>query len=260
MTGRAVAQLTSTLLAVCTPWLVASIALRVATAHAGAAAPQVRSMKVLRAITVGAAIAAAVATVILTPSPWMLLIVGLGFGAPAVVALKVLGEIDELTRPARQVNAAERSASLRPRTTGEYLPWSWRLTAAGTAVLGATAFVLRASSVVSGRRIFVPVMFAAASLIFLWLYEVWAHQVITGPIVAGGEGDQRRLVRRIFGMELLLVVVCLGTAHALLNFNWAMNAALGAAISLAGGVVAIAGCALALSSELVGRRYTTVGR
>lgn len=260
MTGRALVQLSSTLLAVCTPWLVASIALRVATTHAGAAPASLHSMRLLRGITVGAALAAAVAAVILTPSPWMVLIAGLGFGATAVVALRVLGEIDELTRPARQVTAAERTASLRPRKTGEYLPWSWRLSVAGTAVLGATAFVVRASDVVSGRRIFVPGMFAAAALIFLWLYEVWAHQVVTGPVVAGGEDDQRRLVRRIFGMELLLVVACLGTAHSLLDFNWAANGTLGAAISLAGGVVAIAGCALALSSELVGRRYTTVGR
>ena len=62
------------------------------------------------------------------------------------------------------------------------------------------------------RRMFMPITFAAAALIFLWLYEVWAHQVITGPIVAGDAGDLRR-------------------------------------------GVAIAGCALALASGLVGRRY-----
>ena len=260
MTSLAVAQLSAALLAVCTPWFVASIALRVATTPAGAPAPHVHSMKLLRVMTVGAAIAASIATVILAPSPWMLLVVGLGFGGAAVVALRVLGEIDDLTRPARQVNSAERAASLRPRKAGEYLPWSWRLTAAGTAVLGATAFVVRASSVVSDRRMFMPIMFAAAALIFLWLYEVWAHQVITGPIVAGDAGHLRRVVRRIFAMELLLVVACLGTAHALLNLNWAANGTLGAAIALAGGVVAIAGCALAVASGLVGRRYETVGR
>lgn len=107
---------------------------------------------------------------------------------------------------------------------------------------------------------FRPIVFAAAALVFLWLYEVWAHQVITGPTVAGDEGNLRRVVRRIFAMELLLVVACLGTAHALLNLNWAVNGALGAAIALAGGVVAIAGCALAVASGLVGRRYETVGR
>jgi hypothetical protein len=190
----------------------------------------------------------------------MLLIAGLGFGGPAVVALTVMGEIDDLTRPARQVSSAERAASLRSRKAGEYLPWSWRLTAAGTAVLGAAAFVVRASSVVGNRRMFVPIVFAAAALIFLWLYEVWAHQVITGPIVADDAGNVRRVVRRIFAMELLLVVVCLGTAHALLNLNWAANSTLGAAISLAGGVVGIAGCALAVASGLVGRRYEAVGR
>ncbi len=107
---------------------------------------------------------------------------------------------------------------------------------------------------------FLPIVFAAAALIFLWLYEVWVHQTITGPIVAGDEGDLRRVVRRIFAMELLLVVACLATAHALLNLNWAANGTLGAAISFAGGVVAIAGCALAVASELMGRRYEPVGR
>ena len=100
MTGLAIAQLSAALVAACTPWFVASIALRVATAYAGGAASHVHSMKLLRTMTVGAATATAIATVILAPSPWMLLIVGLGFGGTAVVALRVLGEIDELTRPA----------------------------------------------------------------------------------------------------------------------------------------------------------------
>jgi len=61
-------------------------------------------------------------------------------------------------------------------------------------------------------------------------------------------------------MEVLLVVACLATAHALLNLNWAANGTLGAVIALAGSVVAIAGCALAVASGLVGRRYETVGK
>jgi hypothetical protein len=217
-------------------------------------------MKRLNALTIGAAITVLVATLMLAPSRWMLVIVGLGFAATAVVALRVLGEIDDLTRPVRHVNVAARAASLRPRRAGEYLPWSWRLMVAATAVLGSAAFVVRASSIVDGQRMFLPIMFAAAALVFLWLYEVWAHQVITGPIVAGEASDQRRVVRRIFAMELLLVVTCLATAHALLNVNWAANGTLGAAISLTGGVVGVAGCALALSSGLVGRRYEPVER
>ena len=260
MTRLAAAQLSSTLLAVCTPWIVASIALRVAAPAAGPA-PHVPSMKLLRAITAAAALAVSVAWMVLAPSPWTLPIVGLGlFGVAAVVALKVLGEIDDLTRPAREVSSAERAASLRPRTAGEYLPWSWRLAAAGTAVLGAGAFAVRIASGAGGRRLFVPIMVAAAALIFLWLYEVWAQQVITGPVVAGESRDLRRVVRRIFAMEVLLVVVCLGTAHALLGLNWAANGTLGAAISLAGAVVGVVGCALALASGLVGRRYQPVER
>jgi hypothetical protein len=260
MTSLAVARLSAAVLAACTPWLVAAIALRVAATHAGGTLPHVQSMKLLRASTAGAATAAAIAMVALAPSPWALLVVALAFGATAVVALEVLGEIDELTRPARQVSAAARAADLRPRKTSEYLPWSWRLAAAGTAVLGATAFVARASTAVSGRRMFLPIVFAVAALVFLWLYEVWAHQVVTGPLVAGDAGGLRRVVRRIFAMELLLVVACLGAAHALLELNWRVNGTLGAAITVAGGIVGVAGCALAVASGLVGRRYETAGK
>jgi hypothetical protein len=59
---------------------------------------------------------------------------------------------------------------------------------------------------------------------------------------------------------VLLVVVCLSAAHALLGLDSAANGTLRAAIGVGGGVVAIAGCALALSSGLVGRRYERVGR
>ena len=260
MQSITVVQLPAALLAVCTPWLVASIALRVATTHAGAPAPHVQSMKPLHATTLVAAIAVSIATVILAPSLWMIPIVGLGFVTCAVAARRALGEIEDLTRPARLVETAERSASLRPRYAQEYIPWSWRLAAAGTAVLGATAFVVRASSVGNYRRMLMPITFAAAALIFLWLYEVWTHQLITGPVVAGDAGDLRRVVRRIFAMEAVLVVACLGTAHALLNLNWAANGALGAVIAFTGSVVAVAGCGLAVASGLVGRRYETVGR
>ena len=100
------------------------------------------------------------------------------------------------------------------------------------------SFALRVSSTAGGCS--VPITFAAAALVFLLLDEIWAHQVITGRIVAGDAGNMRRVVRRIFhAMELLLVAACLGTAHALLNINWAGNRTLGAAIALAGGVVGV---------------------
>jgi hypothetical protein len=56
------------------------------------------------------------------------------------------------------------------------------------------------------------------------------------------------------------VVACLGTAHALLNLDRAANGTLGAAITLAGGGVGVAGCALAVASGLVVRRYETARR
>ena len=258
MRGLLIAQLLPAVLAACTPWIVASIALRVATTQAGTPAPHVHSLALLRTITVGAATAVTVATVIVAPSPWLLPIIALAFGAAAVAALRVLGEIDDLTQPTRLVSSGERTAGLRRRKTSEFLPWSWRLIVAGTTVLGATAFVIRASNVIGGRRISMPIVFAAAALVFLWLYEVWTHQVVTGPIVAGDAGHLRRVVRRIFAMELLLVVACLGTAHALLDLNWRVNGTLGAAIAAAGGLVAVVGCALAVASGFMGQRYETV--
>jgi hypothetical protein len=257
MSAYTIAQLSATLIAVCTPWLVVWIALRVATASAGAPAHRVKSLKRLHATTAAVAILAAIATVIAAPSVWIALVAGLGFSAPAVLALRVLGEIDDLTRPARLVGAAERAASLTPRKASEYLPWAWRLTVFGAAILGATAFVVRISSDTPDQPMFVPVVFAAGALIFLWLYEVWAHQVITGPVVDGDARSLRRIVRRIFAMEVVLVLVCLTTAHALLGLDSSASAALRAAISFGGSVVAIAGCALALASGLVGRRYET---
>jgi hypothetical protein len=119
MTGRAVAQPSSVLLAVCTPWLVAS-------------SGPTRSFDEAAARDQAAgAVATSIATLIRPQSPWIVVIGALGFGAAAIVAFRVLGEIDDLTRPARQVGSAERTASLRPRKAGEYLPWSWRVAAAG---------------------------------------------------------------------------------------------------------------------------------
>jgi hypothetical protein len=260
MTSFTIARLSSMLLAVCTPWLVTSIVLRVAAASAGVSIPRLRALIVLRGMTLVAAGVVAIAIVTSPPTPWVLLVAGVGFGAPAVVALRVLGEIDELTRPAREVKSGERAASLRPRQMSEYLPWSWRMTVTATAVLGATAFVVRASHLVGNHRMFVPVLFAAAALVFMGLYEVWTYQVISGPIVAGDAGSLRRIVRRIFAMELLLVVACSGAAHALLGLNWDANGTFGAAIAVIVGGVGVAGCALALASGLVGRRYETVER
>ena len=255
MKDLALAQFASSLLAVCTPWIVAAIVRRVAATHTDAGSLDVRSMRLLHALTAAAAIVVSIGRVAFGPSPWLLVVVGVGFAVTAAAALRVLGEIDEGTHSMRQIAAGGRTAELKPRRAGEYLPWSWRLTITGTAVVGATAFVMRAANSGAGRRMFVPVVFTGAAVIFLWLYEVWAHQVITGPVIAGDRERVRRIVRRIFAMEALLVVVCLGTAHALLDLNWAANRALGAGVSLAGSLVAIFGCALAVASGLVGRQY-----
>jgi hypothetical protein len=255
MNAQIVAQLSATLLAVCTPWLVVWITLHVATVDAGAAARQVKSMHRLRIMTVSMAMIAAIATVILAPTGWVALVAGVGFAIPAAIGLRALGEIDELTRPIRFVTSADRAAALTPRKVSDYVPTVWRLIASCTAILGVAVFIIRALRDASDTPLFVPVMFAGGALIFLWLYEVWAHQVATGPVVAGEASSLGGTVRRIFAMEAVLVLVCLGTAHALLSLDSGASAPLRAAVSLAGSVVAITGCALAVASALIGRRY-----
>jgi hypothetical protein len=255
MDGQIFAQLSATLLAVCTPWIVVWIALHVATVDAGAAARQVKSMQRLHATTTGMAIVAAIATVIVSPTAWIALVTGLGFAVPAVVGLRALGEIDDLTRPTRFVTSADRAAALTRRKVSDYLTTFWRLITYCTAILGVAVFVIRALRNASDTPLFVPVVFAAGTLTFLWLYEVWVHQVATGPVVAGDARSLRGTVRRIFAMEAVLILVCLGTAHALLSLDSDAAAPIRAAVSLVGSVVAITGCALAVASALIGRRY-----
>ncbi len=64
-----------------------------------------------------------------------------------------------------------------------------------------------------------------------------------------------RLQGRIFAVELTLAVGLVAAGHALLGSDWTRDGAWVAFASLAGAVLGVLGCALALSSELSRRRY-----
>jgi len=264
MTGSVLAQLASALLSVATPLLVAAIVLRVARAHAtsvglGLATP--RSFRGLTRVTLLTALPAGVAAATLpAPSPWMFLVGGLGFAIPAVAGWRVLSDIDRASLPARELSSSSRTASLTPRHAHHYLPWTWRVLPYGLTLGGIIAFVMRAATPLPHRQLLVPAVFAFASTMFVLLYETWIQQVATGPAVSDDTHDRTRLVRRIFFAETALVITSLGVAHAVLDLNWTTNDALAAGLCLVGGAAGIAGCALALASGLIGRRYQPVPR
>ena len=261
MTGSHLAQLASALLAVATPLLVAAIVLRVARAHAASTGIDLRaprSFRGLTRITALTALPAGVAAVTLAaPSPWMFLVGGLGFLITAIAGWRVLSDIDHASLPSRELASSSRTASLTPRHAHHYLPWPWRVLPYALTLAGLAAFVIRAAAPLAHRQLLVPVVFAFASPMFVLLYETWIQQVATGPAVDGVTLDRTRLIRRIFAVETALVVTTLSVAHAVLDLNWSTHDFQAAVLCLAGGAVGIAGCALALASGLIGRRYQT---
>jgi len=264
MTGSLLAQLASALLSVGTPLLVAYIVLRVARAHAASfgldlATPH--SFKRLTRVTVWTTLPAGVAAATLpAPTPWMFLVGGLGFAITAIPGWRVVADIDRASVPARELASPSRTASLTPRRVSHYLPWMWRVLPYGLTLGGIVVFVIRATAPLPHRQLLVPAVFAFASTMFVLLYETWIQQVATGPAVEEETHDRARLVRRIFAVETALVITTIGVAHAVLNLNWSTHDTLAATLCLVGGAAGIAGCALALASGLIGRRYQTVPR
>jgi hypothetical protein len=104
-----------------------------------------------------------------------------------------------------------------------------------------------------------PVTFILAAPVFLWLYEAWMRNEISGEAGVDGEREgfarRHRRVRRILAAEIILVTGLAGIGHALLGLDWneqGLQATIG---TIAGALLSVVGCALALSSELGRRRY-----
>ncbi len=127
----------------------------------------------------------------------------------------------------------------------------------GVGLAGVVAFAVRVATPGADRRLLVPLTLAFAAVVFLWLYEVWIQQLVSGPATPEGQapGTCQRFIRGVFAMEAALVAGCLTAAHLLLDLDWNASGAYGAVVSLTAGVLAVAGCALALSSDLTQRRY-----
>jgi hypothetical protein len=107
----------------------------------------------------------------------------------------------------------------------------------------------------------VPVAFALSACVFSWLYEAWIRALVMGPLTPGSDdssGVRRRSIRLVFAAEAVLVTVFLALAHGLLDVDWTARSPWPALTSIAGALLGVLGCALALSSDLVMRRYRAV--
>jgi hypothetical protein len=265
MTGLQPLQVVAALIAATTPWIVVAVVFSVARAHARGVAvpldwpPAARRLTMLTAAAT--AVCAATSAVLPAPSLSANLVSLVAFGLLAGPALVVLGAIDRQSRPAREVHSDVRAASLVPRRAADYLRWRWRLLAYAAAAIGLASFAARLLAGNGARQLALPCGFAVAAAAFLLLYEVWLHDVVSGPAPPPGTPDLRRtLARWIFGAEMVLVVVCLAVAHALLDLDWTVNGPIGGAIALAAAPVAVVGCALALASDTHRRQYAPVAR
>jgi hypothetical protein len=257
------AQHAAAVLVTVTPWLVVSIVCRVAQRYARSVSqPLERPRSVIRLgwTTLVAAIAIGGGALVI-PSPlWLWPAAGLVFVGLSVLALRALGEVDDLSKPSREVTASVRSASLAVRRAGQYLPWQWRFAVYAVGLAGSVAFVARVATPAADRRLVVPITMAAAAMVFLWLYEVWIQELVSSPATPEGQpsSTRERFIRGVFAMEAALVTGCLAAAHVLLDLNWQTSGVLGAFVSIGAGILGIVGCALALSSNLARRGYAPV--
>jgi hypothetical protein len=256
------AQLTTGLLVTVTPWIVVRIALAAASRLARGAGQPLASrafVRLQRATVLAVVVIAGFAVWLPVRSGWMAVIEGVVFAALATVALRALHEIDSATRAVRQIDSKTRVASLVVRRSRHYLPSYWRVLLFGATLTGFALFAWRVTvpSPVD-RRLFVPVAFALIAGVFLWLYEVWIHTLVTGPTVADtddADRRRRRSIRLVFSAEFILVTGFLALAHGVLDLDWSQNGAWATIARTSGGVLGVLGCALALASDLSARRY-----
>ncbi|MGB7623079.1 MAG: hypothetical protein WBN92_12075 [Terriglobia bacterium] len=256
-------QLAIALVSVGTPWFVVRIAVEVAKRRARAVNGDFfvpLSVEVLGRATVAAALLITVPALWRTPPS---ILVGLldvaGFVVLSVFGMRALGDINAANRSDREVSNATRLASLRPRRTSQYLSLPWRVLPFAATSLGAVLFVYRLGWLPSSnRRLLVPVAFVLFAPVFLWLFETWMRAEACGGRVAVVAGDESRIkhrVRGIYALESIVTFGFMGLSHALLNLDWSMHGAWGVAGALAGGILGVVGCALAVSSDLGTRRY-----
>jgi hypothetical protein len=260
-------QLSASLVAAVAPLLVVEVAQRALArfaANAQAAMPVPASRRRLRRATVAVLPLVAALALWLPPQSGWLAVVNLSvFALLSVPALSALGEIERASRHVREVRAGVRIASLTPRRVGQYLPWPWRLVPYVTVSAGWLLLAWRLTAPLATRELWVPLGFALAAGAFLLLYEVWITNLVTGPLAASVPQDSPsrfRSVRVLLAIEIGLITIMLAVTHVLLDVEWTAHPTWAAAVSLGGAVIAIVGCALALSSDLMRRAYVPAGR
>ena len=261
MTDLQLGQLSAALVATVTPWIVVRIACRVAAWHARSVEQPFLTPPAAAHVGMATAVAlpvvAALGWRLSFAPPWMAVLDGLVFVVLSVIALRALHQIGEASRPACELPSSRRAADLAPRRMSDYLAWPWRILPVGTVVAGLALMAWRLADPVAHRRLVVPLTLAFAAFVFVWLYETWIYQLVSGGTVPDGNSAARRqrLVRLVFGAELILVAVCVPVAHVLLDVDWVARPAYAIGLSLAAALVGVSGCALALSSDLARRRY-----
>jgi hypothetical protein len=266
MMNAQTAQVAAALLVAATPWIVVRVARAAAARHpraAGESVPPFTAPALLgRATATAAFLVGAFAVLLPAPSALMSVIDVAVFVGLSTLALRALHELDNATRGARLVESTTRAASLVPRRHQHYLPVYWRIMQFGVTLAGLALFTWRVTiPSLSNRRLFLPVFFALIAPVFLCLYEAWIHGLVTGPTVPESndvDQERRRSIRMVFATEFGLVAGFLALAHVLLDLDRSASGAWAATAAIAGGLLGVIGCALALSSDLMTRRYRAV--
>lgn len=268
MTAAHVPQILAALFSALTPLIVVTV-VRVMVrrqwpgASIDAAAPSHRLL--LGATMAGAVIAVSVAVVVTPPSLLAGAVNLTLFAVIAAIAWRPLQIVSDAAKPAMEVTASIRTASLGRRTPTQFVPaWS-RVVFFASVVAGLGWLALRTTSESGDRELAVPLAFAGAVLAFVLLYETWLRELVKAPVLAGASAKEdadarRRLVRQVFGAEAVLATVCLAVAHVLLDLNWKTDAVLAGSLAVAGAVIAVGGCALALGSGLLQRGFAPADR
>jgi hypothetical protein len=262
MTLPQILQAGIVLLAAATPWLVVAIAHRQARTHvknsSAALAAARPARRRLAAATIVASLPLAVLALRVTPPSGRL---GLATVAAVVVLLSfgmaALRAIDRATAPEREVATPTRVASLQPRRFDAVVPSGGRWRSYGVTILGAFGVIYQALRPAPGQRLLVPIVFALAAVVFLFLYEAWMREEVSGGRAEGAmELDTiRRRVRRIQRLQLLLVTGLLLVANAIVGLDWTTHTSACLLLTLTGAVLGVLGCAHALASGFTTRRY-----
>jgi len=267
MTSLQVLQIAVACVAAGTAWLVVRVALMVAARHAGQVGAPFTTPRAVRhlsrATLLVLPVVMATAFVLTPPSLLMGAIDAAAFTVLAVFGMRALGEIDSASGPARDVRAAERTASLRPRRLGQYVPLPLRLVPFVVTAMGLLALGWRIDDVPSDRLL-MRVTFILSAPVFLWLYEVWMRNEISGQASVGDDERivderRRRRVRQILLVEIILVAGLTAVGHTLLGLDWIQQSVQVTVATITGAVLGVTGCALALSSDLSRRRYREAG-